>query len=1267
MGGAFKVRKSTLRMSAVAGAGRSTATVVEHPAPSMTRHALVLAGLLLAAFLMAVIAAPASAKPIHKLDSSFDGADTPAGAFAGPGVMDVHQSDQLLYVLDGDSLLKYDISDPADPQLEDFSALGSPAITEAGDPPAPLSLGANADIAVDDSGGPADGTIYVSTGASGFVADGHTYVYSATGEYLRELKFKNNALTATPNGLDVVAAGDRAGDLYVARVTAFGDNDDNFLHYAVQGDGTLALDAESGLRLAQLNGVALTADGETFFTVTNSGVVAHAIDGTELFDLDRPTGFGARAAALAVDPASGDVYTAGQPGFFGAPSPTSIDKYAGADSEQPGAKLDEFGADTLAIGIDSASDTIYGADGVAHEIDVYGPGTVPDLTIGDAEFEALDSAALSGTVNPLGDPVSSCEFEYGTTTNYGQSAACDPANLGSGTEPVDVSGIATGLTGGTQYHYRLKVTNADGTNVTADKTYFAPNLPEATTSERGPVGSRTGSALLGGTVDANKTPTKWWIEYGTEADLSDAQSSPANENLDAGDGTDPIDVTHTVQGLQPETTYYYRVVAATAAGSAEGDIRSFFMPAAPAPDPDECPNAEFRRGGTPSAGLPDCRAYERVSPADKNGGSVVTGYDITTSDGNRVTYGAETAFAGQQSLGITGAYRAERGPDGWTSEGLQPPVRWTGIGTGLGGWLPRAVDADLEDFFVTGQNIALPGIDGDALVHRSSDGEWNVLAGKNAKFDATATRDGWIGITLGEPIDVTDGPDGLPGTQGVYEIAEDGSAAHLISVDENGAPIDDTSTNLQGVAADGTRVFFQTSSFSPSQRARLWVRIDNEETKELTHSEVNPGQPPRTANFAGATPDGEHAFFISGDDLTSDSPAGAQADLFRYDVETGDLTNLTTTDPNGGIVRGVLGFSDDGEVVYFESQGNLTPDATGTGPKIYRADDDGLTLITDELADPIPGDTYLGPNVRYAVGDQKQAEVSPDGRYVMFATASDFGVFKTDGFREYWRYDAVEDRFQCVSCSVDGLPPTGHAFLAQPALYRASPGASAMFGPRPRLMADGSVIFATPDALVPQDTNNDYDVYMWDGEARLISAGTSVSGAWPVATTEDGSSIFFISRGRLVGADTDDQVDLYVARVDGGLESQQYAPVEEPPCQGPACRDDEQPPPETDTPGTEQGGSQGTARRCKAAKRKLNRAERRADRVQSKAQRKQRQVRKLRRKAKRANGKRAQKLHRRTKAARRQTRKLDRRAAKAAQRSERAARRASRCVNGGAK
>jgi hypothetical protein len=74
------------------------------------------------------------------------------------------------------------------------------------------------------------------------------------------------------------------------------------------------------------------------------------------------------------------------------------------------------------------------------------------------------TATLSARVNPDGQTVTECKFEYGTSTGYGSSAPC--ATLpGSGSSPVAVSAsIAAGLVANTEYHFRFTATNAAGTS-----------------------------------------------------------------------------------------------------------------------------------------------------------------------------------------------------------------------------------------------------------------------------------------------------------------------------------------------------------------------------------------------------------------------------------------------------------------------------------------------------------------------------------------------------------------------------------------------------------------------------------------------------------------------------------------------------------------------------------------------------------------------------------------------------------------------------------
>ncbi|MBE7495933.1 MAG: cadherin-like beta sandwich domain-containing protein [Verrucomicrobiaceae bacterium] len=79
---------------------------------------------------------------------------------------------------------------------------------------------------------------------------------------------------------------------------------------------------------------------------------------------------------------------------------------------------------------------------------------------------------LNGTANPNG-LTTTAQFEYGTTTSYGDSASVT-LSPGNGTTAQTVNAGLSGLTPGTLYHYRLTATNADGTVSTSDVTFTTP-------------------------------------------------------------------------------------------------------------------------------------------------------------------------------------------------------------------------------------------------------------------------------------------------------------------------------------------------------------------------------------------------------------------------------------------------------------------------------------------------------------------------------------------------------------------------------------------------------------------------------------------------------------------------------------------------------------------------------------------------------------------------------------------------------------------------
>jgi len=79
------------------------------------------------------------------------------------------------------------------------------------------------------------------------------------------------------------------------------------------------------------------------------------------------------------------------------------------------------------------------------------------------------AAVLNATVNPNGEPVTVCTFEYGVTTAYGKGQSCSSLP-GSGNAAVAVSASIAGLTAKTAYHFRILATSASGTSEGKDKT-----------------------------------------------------------------------------------------------------------------------------------------------------------------------------------------------------------------------------------------------------------------------------------------------------------------------------------------------------------------------------------------------------------------------------------------------------------------------------------------------------------------------------------------------------------------------------------------------------------------------------------------------------------------------------------------------------------------------------------------------------------------------------------------------------------------------------
>jgi hypothetical protein len=189
----------------------------------------------------------------------------------------------------------------------------------------------------------------------------------------------------------------------------------------------------------------------------------------------------------------------------------------------------------------------------------------PTVTTKPASSSRDTSATLNGTVQPNGQ-ATTANYEYGTSTSYGTKTPAK--NIGSGTGTVNVPALVTGLAGSTTYHFRLVATNVTGTTAGADQTFTTTGRPFTTTGAA--TGVTAASATLTGTVDPNGHSTSWYFEYGTTTGYGTKTATPS-----AGSSVGARPVSVAITGLTPGTTYHFRLVATSSAGTSPGADATF--------------------------------------------------------------------------------------------------------------------------------------------------------------------------------------------------------------------------------------------------------------------------------------------------------------------------------------------------------------------------------------------------------------------------------------------------------------------------------------------------------------------------------------------------------------------------------------------------------------------------------------------------------------------------------------------------------------------
>jgi len=404
-----------------------------------------------------------------------------------------------------------------------------------------------------------------------------------------------------------------------------------------------------------------------------------------------------------------------------------------------------------------------------------------------------------------------------------------------------------------------------------------------------------------------------------------------------------------------------------------------------------CPNAALEGF---SARLPDCRAYEMVTPAYKQGYPV--NLIAVSEDGSQVYGRSLASLAGTegapQTRGSVGLlYRFLRTPAGWATVALSPSnpeYRSAATLESVSGDASRALfqmptgPVGQDDYYLrqadgglTDVGPATPPEDGPASGPAPEGPPVSVSQAVGASADMSH-----VVFALSSPFGWP-GDDTLPGGANLYEYSGGGNSAPTMVSTSGGpgsaTPMDVCGATLGGpsfttafnaVSASGHTIVFtpvpaDELPCDPSQpaHAELFARLDATRTVQLSavqcDAEECPVSTPASAIFAGASSDGGRGWFLSTQRLTGEAvedstpgdtasgvagggcqaATGSGCNLYEYDLARpeGQLLRAVSLGSPSPHVQGVVRISADGSHVYFVATGALAalPGPEGSEPQ----------------------------------------------------------------------------------------------------------------------------------------------------------------------------------------------------------------------------------------------------------------------------------------------------------------------------------------------
>ena len=533
---------------------------------------------------------------------------------------------------------------------------------------------------------------------------------------------------------------------------------------------------------------------------------------------------------------------------------------------------------------------------------------LPSATI-DSVTPTTAGAVVNGTINPNGPPAgipnpttTSYQLQYKLTSSSQWTSFGSPIDIGSGFIEVPVTLNLGGLEGNTPYDIRFAATRPTGlpTAYSAPQTVTTSPVPPSIESFSSSNVTAT-SADLHGLVNPHGADTSFYFEYGTTPSYGQRTSS-----VDIGNQLTAQPVEAHVEGLEP-VVYHFQLVATNPTGTTRSPDQTFTF------YPPQCPNATIRQQ-TGSQYLPDCRAYELVSP-EFAGNVVLVGLDYplpyATSPARFIFGGIQGAVTGgldTQSANVADKYIATRTNTGWVttftglrgsevlqSNGIYPsigadrvidfkeqpesvPYVWDVNGNPLGRWPADAT--------------TIPG--GDIGTQRAwqPSPDFSHLAFSSGKVAYDPAQEG-LTVAPGSAYDydtaagTTTVISKAPGGGDIPNEPTNGSEDEFIRFP--GAPAPDEPARINpGVSVDGSHILMSTRREPGAESpVHLYMRVDDAITYDVSKG--------HTVDYLGMTKTGSKVLFTTDEALTTatNQDTDSSTDLYMWSESTDSLTRLS--------------------------------------------------------------------------------------------------------------------------------------------------------------------------------------------------------------------------------------------------------------------------------------------------------------------------------------------------------------------------------------